>query len=149
MLKKILLADDLSKRAHHALELALDVSRKFSAELIILNVREDFLNKDEMIMLRVDVSRFQENLKEKALQIRQHIQQDIESLRGTDVSYSVLLREGKPAQQIVEMAKEISADLVVLGSHGRSLLKDKLLGSTAEEVVLKVRCHILVAWTRD
>jgi nucleotide-binding universal stress UspA family protein len=56
----------------------------------------------------------------------------------------VHLRVGKPWEQIVRVASEIWADLVVVGTHGRSGVPRLLLGSQAEEVVRKASCPVLV-----
>lgn len=149
MFKKILLADDLSKRALKALETALDLTRRYEAELTILNVREDFLNKDEMVMLRVDVSDFQEDLKEKALAVRRKIEQDIKSFKAQDVKTEIILREGKQPKVIMEVAAELDADLIVMGTKGVSVLKEKLFGSTCEEVALHAGRSVLLVWASE
>jgi len=149
MFKKILYADDLSKRAVKALEVALNLARIHGAALTILNVREDFLNKDEMVMLRVDVSDFQGKIKEKALAARKRIQSDIEALKGQDVKTEILLREGKPSKEVIAVAQELDVDLIVVGSHGVTTLKDKVFGTTAEAVVHQASRNVLSVWTRE
>ncbi|MEY4509833.1 MAG: hypothetical protein RLZZ450_1955 [Pseudomonadota bacterium] len=52
---------------------------------------------------------------------------------------------GEPALTIVERAEELDADLVVLGSHGRSELQRTLLGSVAETVLRDARCEVMIA----
>lgn len=149
MFKRILFADDLSKKALKAMEVALDLARRYDAELIILNVRQDFMNKDEMVMLRVDVSEFQEDIKKKALRVREKISEDIKKLKGEDVNTEILLHEGKPAEVIITTSKEMDVGLIVVGTHGSSLLKDKLFGSTAKAVVGEAGRSVLAVWTRD
>jgi nucleotide-binding universal stress UspA family protein len=48
---------------------------------------------------------------------------------------SVVVGEGSPAEEIVAQAKRLSADLIVIGTHGRKGLKHLLLGSVAERVL--------------
>jgi nucleotide-binding universal stress UspA family protein len=57
------------------------------------------------------------------------------------------VREGRPASAIVEMASDLRADIVVLGSHGRGALASALLGSVSTEVVEHAPCAVLVART--
>jgi nucleotide-binding universal stress UspA family protein len=52
-------------------------------------------------------------------------------------------REGRAAQIIAEVAAEIGADLVVIGTHGRTGLAHMLLGSVAEQVLRTTRCSVL------
>ncbi len=149
MFKKILFADDLSRRAGKILPAVFDLARRYGAELMILNVREDFLDEDEMVMLRVDVSRFQEDIKAKALAIRRKIEADIQSGGGADLRCTIKIQEGKPAREIVATAQEWNADLIVVGSKGTSSLKDKLFGSVAIETVKKAGRSVLVLQVDD
>ena len=58
------------------------------------------------------------------------------------------IRSGRPYEQIVRLAREIDADLIVLSTRGHSGLKHLLLGSTAERVVRNAPCPVLVARKR-
>lgn len=55
----------------------------------------------------------------------------------------VLVRQGRPWIEIVRYANEISASLVVLGSHGASGIQSMTLGSTASRVALRAPCPVL------
>ena len=54
------------------------------------------------------------------------------------------LREGKPSDEILAAAREWEADLIVIGTHGRSGVSRLILGSTAESVVRHATCPVLV-----
>jgi nucleotide-binding universal stress UspA family protein len=56
----------------------------------------------------------------------------------------VHVRFGKPADEILQLAAEIGADLIMLGSHGFTGLERLLLGSTAERVVREAKCPVIV-----
>ena len=58
------------------------------------------------------------------------------------------IRGGQPYQQIIRLAREIDADLIVLSTRGYSGLKHLLLGSTAERVVRNAPCPVLVVRKR-
>jgi nucleotide-binding universal stress UspA family protein len=58
------------------------------------------------------------------------------------------LREGKPADQILAAAREWAADVIVIGTHGRSGVSRLVLGSTAESVVRHAACPVLVVRPR-
>jgi nucleotide-binding universal stress UspA family protein len=53
------------------------------------------------------------------------------------------LEEGEPAAQILRVAKETKAGLIVMGTHGRTGLERILLGSVAEKVLRKAVCPVL------
>ena len=55
-----------------------------------------------------------------------------------------VLRAGNPDEEIVRVAKELEADLIVIGSHGYRGIGRLLLGSTAERVVQYASCAVLV-----
>jgi nucleotide-binding universal stress UspA family protein len=51
---------------------------------------------------------------------------------------------GRSADAIIEIARDKNADLVVLGSHGRTGLERLLMGSVAERVIVLASCAVLV-----
>lgn len=65
-----------------------------------------------------------------------------------EVSMLVHVRIGDPAAQILALAEEIGASLILLGSHGRTGVKRWLMGSVSEEVVREARCPVTVARER-
>ena len=62
----------------------------------------------------------------------------------SEVEYEKLLIKGIPETDIVETAMEQKANLVVMGTHGRTGIKHILIGSTAEEVVRTVHCDTII-----
>jgi len=58
-----------------------------------------------------------------------------------------MVREGRPATAILELAAEIEPDLIVIGSHGRGGLDHLLLGSVTEKVLRKAATPVLVVRT--
>ncbi len=72
-----------------------------------------------------------------------------EQLRARGLEVEELTREGYPATVIEEAAEQLEADLIVIGSRGRSGLKHLLLGSIAERVVQKAPCPVLTVKSPD
>lgn len=62
---------------------------------------------------------------------------------------AVYASEGHPSEQIVALAEEIDADLIVIGTHGRSGLSRVMLGSVAEAVTRRAPCGVFVIRPRD
>jgi nucleotide-binding universal stress UspA family protein len=54
------------------------------------------------------------------------------------------LKEGKPADEVIGAAREWQADLIVIGTHGRSGVSRLMLGSTAESVLRHATCPVMV-----
>jgi nucleotide-binding universal stress UspA family protein len=64
---------------------------------------------------------------------------------AAEVQFFVHARIGKPADQILALASEVGADLVFIGSHGKTGVERLLLGSVSERVVREAQCPVLVA----
>ena len=71
------------------------------------------------------------------------------ALEAAHVSTEVVVREGDPRSAIVDEADEWGADLIVVGSHGRTGITRLLLGSVAEAVVGHAHCSIEVVRRRE
>jgi nucleotide-binding universal stress UspA family protein len=64
---------------------------------------------------------------------------------ASEVQFYVHARIGKPAAQILALAEEVGADLIFIGSHGRTGVERLVLGSVSEVVVREAKCPVLVA----
>ena len=71
-----------------------------------------------------------------------------EGIAGPGLSVETSIREGDPRTEIVDAAEEWQADLIVVGSHGRTRLERLLLGSVAQAVVAHAHCSVLVVRRR-
>jgi nucleotide-binding universal stress UspA family protein len=73
------------------------------------------------------------------------------ALAGRDVAvhYFVHARIGDAAEEILSLARELGADLIFIGSRGRTGLERVLLGSVSERVVREAGCPVLVARHKD
>jgi nucleotide-binding universal stress UspA family protein len=58
--------------------------------------------------------------------------------------HRLLRGDGSPAKKIVDVAKQEKADLIVMGTHGRTGVKRALLGSVTEAVVRRAPCPVLI-----
>jgi nucleotide-binding universal stress UspA family protein len=73
------------------------------------------------------------------------IRQMLEAVVPTDpaIPYEHRMTKGDPADQIVEVARQEGADMIVMGTHGRTGLRRLLMGSVAEAVVRRAPCPVL------
>ena len=67
------------------------------------------------------------------------------SAPGAEIHFFVHVRIGKPAKEILDLAQQIGADLIVIGSHGWRGLDRVLFGSVSEAVVRGAGCPVMVA----
>lgn len=151
MFSHILCATDLSPRSDEALRVAVHMAAKYDAQLTILNVHEEFMDKEEMMMLRVSVEKMQERFREIALKCKQQMQKLVTAVGVEDIKVEYLVREGKPEDMILKMAQDMAAGLqepntplIVMGTNARESLMERLLGTVADHVVRHATCPVLV-----
>lgn len=72
------------------------------------------------------------------------IERTVAELSSLSVPIATLVRDGSPAEEIVDAARELHADLVVLGSRGWGAVRSVFLGSVSERVLHLAHCPVLV-----
>jgi nucleotide-binding universal stress UspA family protein len=137
MLKRILVAVDGSEHAHKALEQAvvLAESLKEPATLVIVHVNPSIsLNEPA---LGVD-------LEARIAEEGQHIIQPVNELIGDrSVHYETLLIAGDPVNEICRAAKDKNCDLIVMGTAGKSMLAEIVVGSVSHGVLKHAECPVM------
>ena len=137
---KILCPVDFSEYSDYALDYALDLAKMFDAHLQLLHVIEvPFL--PSYVMAGVpDLSMPVEQIEEGA---RRGMQETLEKCRQKWQKIEGDVRAGTTFLEIISCAREMDADLIVIGTHGRSGLSHMIIGSVAEKVVRKAPCPVL------
>ncbi|QBG48421.1 universal stress protein [Verrucomicrobia bacterium S94] len=69
------------------------------------------------------------------------------NLRRNGTQAQALLVKGDPAEMILQKAKELESDMIILGSHGHGLLHKAFLGSVSEAVIRHAECNVLIVPT--
>jgi len=133
--RKILFPTDFSPFGQEALRWATALARDSDATLIIVHVEEPPMSYGggEVFIGAEEGDR--EELRKSLVKI---IPSDAK------VPFEHKLLVGDPATVLVEAADEENADLIVLGTHGRTGLTRLLMGSVAEAVVRRAKCPVLV-----
>ena len=139
-IKKILVPIDFSAISKDALPWAVFLAAQFKAELVLLHVEEKF---------PIDYLLGRELMSHTMVPLIKQAGADLERLAGAlrksnEQNISVVVRDGKPFQEICHAAETLGADLIVLTTHGHTGLKHVWLGSTAERVVRHAKCPVLV-----
>jgi nucleotide-binding universal stress UspA family protein len=141
-IERILVPLDFSSASMEALDYAVSIAKQFHAAIHLLHVYPP----DEALApgaghLLFESAEAMERLNEELTGIhRKHA--------PTFRPENCHIRGGRPHQEIVQLAREIDADLIALSTRGHSGLKHLLLGSTAERVVRSAPCPVLVARKR-
>ena len=102
------------------------------------------LTDEEMMMLRVNLDKVREYNRTKLEAAQTKLARLLSAAQKKRVSPTFVVRDGKPTQEIVKLAEEINADLIVLASQGHHGLGGLLLGSTTDRLVNKAPCSVLV-----
>lgn len=146
-LKRIVMPTDFSDHAAEATAYACALTDRFQAELHVLHVIQDVSSELPDFGMGLAVPAFRDNLDERKERLEEAAIAGLAKVLpdGWEQGKHVILgtRFGTPFVEIIKYAREHSADLIVLGTHGRSGLQHALLGSAAEKVVRKAPCPVL------
>ena len=135
-IKKIILATDFSDSSRDASYHALLLAQTFKAELKALHVFDPSAWNVSSLTTDASVGGPEE--------ARQRGKDILEELaKSFDLEVETIFAEGDPGHEIVRVAEELNADLVVLGTHGLTGLKRIAIGSVAEFVVRHAPCAVL------
>jgi len=143
--KKILVPIDFSPPSKNALKYALRFAEEFGGELTLLYVLEPqsmtgFMAIPEAsAFVESDIVAAGKNLRSLIGSVRNS---RIERLRWK-------VRAGLPSHEIVEAAREMDVDLIVIAAHGYTGWKHFCIGSTAERVVRAAPCPVLVVREKE
>lgn len=138
MIKKLLIAVDVSEESTSVLEQGRDLAKLLDADYSVLTVVEPlkfvYINEGE------PADKFIPSMKE----MKDHMTKSL--LEMTELisipPEKVMVEEGKAVDTILSIAEKNAFDLIVVGSHGKSGLK-LLLGSTANAVLHHAKCNVL------
>lgn len=138
-IQRILLPTDLSEFSSLALRHALPLARKFKARLKVVYVIPRLAPVGEEIFLAASWAAPAEAWK----RAEDDVQTFMASAREARIDYEMEIREGDPWREILAAAEEMPADLVVMGTHGRSGPEKFVLGSVSEKLVRRLPCPVM------
>lgn len=140
--ERILCATDLSDASVPSLKYACALARRFAAHLTVLHAVPSFdpvvVGAPGMMYPMQIVSPVSRD------DVLHHMRQLVTSAVGDAADITFDTEAGDPARIIVEQSLAAAADLVVMGTHGRSGFERFLIGSVAEKVLRKAACPVLL-----
>ncbi len=142
---RILLAIDGSEDAALAAQAAADLHARTGAELHLVHVWQGFPLWPGLQRSAYSEQAIEEYTDLHEQEAQQLMEQQANKVKeaGADVA-GTHLREGRPAEEISDLAEELGAGLVVIGSRGLGLVKCLVVGSVSEGVVSLAPCPVLV-----
>ncbi len=142
-LKKILVPTDFGEAADAALNYARALARNFGASIDVLHVAEDVSTRLLAGEMYVAVpERLQQDVEDWAR--KQLAERLVDNDPDPLPVQPVVIASNAPAVSIVNYAKEMGVDLIIMGTHGRGPMAHLFMGSVAERVVRLSPCPVLV-----
>lgn len=142
--KRILVPTDFSKFSDTALKKAVDIASQYQSKIYLLHVitehvvqcAVDYCIEVAVVQkLQKDIAKYtQDKLKKESVAIA----------KGAKIDIAFDVKEGNPAEVILEEQKARKIDLIVISSHGKTGLLKQLMGSVADKVVKGAKCPVLV-----
>ena len=134
-LHRILVPTDFSKHSHNALTYAAAFAEKFGAELYLLHVVQDLaLFIPEAVSVAPPAV---PPIEQMTAAVREELARLVRENDLGRFTVHTEVREGTPFYEIIQHARDVNADLIVMGTHGHTGLAHVLLGSVTEKVVRK------------
>jgi nucleotide-binding universal stress UspA family protein len=135
-LKKIIAAVDFSEASKQALRYAISVAREFKGTVILVNVAQPYPVLPELPAVTPELNDV----------LLKEAKEALERWRAAvkDVPCRAVALVGGPATEVVALARKEDADLIIVGTHGRTGIAHAFLGSVAERIVRTAGCPTLV-----
>ena len=145
-IKRILYTTDLSPNSAYALRYAINSANKHDAGIIILHVVEEmapFFDEERLkVISETKIAEAMDRIR-KRLKIfcDRELKDDPES---TDRVVSIEVCQGYPPEEILRKADELNCDVIVMGTHGKGIIRHSFLGSAAQKVLRRVRKPVFI-----
>src|SRR5919202_690827 len=146
---KVLLATDCSEDAARARQAAIELCQKTGSELHVVHVGNPFLSTLSGEVCEVYPSLVADAYEDMEAEIetgaRELLDEEVERIKAEGGTVAQAhLRMGPAAGEIVELAEEQGAGLIVVGSRGREGIRRALMGSVSGAVIRHAHCPVLV-----
>ncbi len=141
---KIVCPVDFSDISTEALRTACDLRETFDAAIVLLHIVEPIIAPSDFAFGPLTTRDIEEKLTGRS---RQSILELASRLNLPAGKWSERVERGRASEEVVRVAMEEEADLIVMATHGYTGMAHVLLGSTAERVLRKAPCPVLTIRT--
>jgi nucleotide-binding universal stress UspA family protein len=145
-IKKILYATDFSDSSAPACEYALTLANLAKAQVHVLHVIGEFADRRKSMIQPEAMALLEREVEVQAIKDMEGFCK--ERFDG-GISFTTEVIMGIPFQEIIKKAGELSVDLIVVGTHGRTGLEHVIVGSTAERLVRRSPIPVLTVRATD
>jgi nucleotide-binding universal stress UspA family protein len=144
---RIVVPADFSNCSEEAWALAQRVAESLGSEVVLVHVFVALHPYGDVPIGHADATG--QAVESARKWVSEELNKMVARARGKGINARMVMRNGVPHQEIVELAKEESTDIVIMGTHGRSGLSRVLLGSVAERVIHFAPCPVLTVRKAD
>jgi len=138
MISRILVPIDGSKVSRKAAKYAVELAKQTGASLILLSVVDNRFVVNQAVSASLSPTHVKESVEDYLQQSAQSATDEISKVCKQDsIRHKTAIRTGHPVEEIVNEATKSKADLIVMGSHGKSAVKAAVLGSVTYGVMHK------------
>jgi len=152
LFSKILVPLDGSEYSMRALDIAIQLAKKFNSKITLIHVysvsvgpivvpEPTTFSPSIPMMAPAEYSRVAEAVRNAGMKI---LAEGAEKAKAEGIEVDTILREGHAVQEIVRAAQEGNFDLIVVGARGLSRIKEIILGSVSNGVIRNAPCPVLV-----
>jgi nucleotide-binding universal stress UspA family protein len=141
MWKNILVPTDFGEPSQHALEIGVELARRFDSKLTIVHVYQLFISMPYTDALSYPFDEIERRAREM-------LDAAVAQAKASYPNCEGLLRIGHVADEIVRTASELHADLIVMGTHRRRGLPRMVMGSVADKVLRTAPGPVLAVGAR-
>lgn len=140
--KKILSAVDFSEASLEALKVAMEMAQSFSAELLLVHVTHPFPWPSDLLAVPGFDARASE--RQQAEETRKQFEDVASTHVPGEIKKRLIVREGDPGHEILQVAEREAVDLIVIATHGMSSWHHYIHGAVAQRVIQHTPCAVLV-----
>lgn len=139
--KTILVTTDFSDTAAKAFPAARTLAEKFGAQLVLAHIEPDRLPPIVVEYAAVGIN---DILRDQRNRARERLVQLAAEHFGSELAVDAVVTDGTPHIEIVRLAEQRRADVIVMATHGHGFISHAILGSTTERVVRRAPCPVFV-----
>ncbi len=153
-IKRILYATDLSDNSAYAFGYALNLAKKYDAEITILHVIYMMMGvSGNVVGFYFNEKELEENMQKRLTHVTEEINERLKVFvdekvadhpESADKVVSIEVCKGYPADEILKKADELHCDLIVMGTHGKGIVGQAFFGSVAKRVLRRVRKPVFI-----
>jgi nucleotide-binding universal stress UspA family protein len=145
-IKKILYTTDLSSNSAYAFRYAINSAKKHDATIIILHVVEEMAPFFQEERLKtISEKKITEAMDQIRSQLKIFCDRELkDDPECADRVVSIEVCQGYPPEEILKKADELNCDVIVMGTHGKGVIRHSFLGSAAQKVLRRVRKPVFI-----